>query len=259
MSEWKWYVSAGIFVGVTVLKLLLPEQTAQLRRDIVTVIDMDMDYEAVAVQVGSLLSAEPVQQVLDLLPEQVRPVMSPVTPSPTPSPAPTPMPTATPAPALSVLEAVEAFRASQSQYADLPTPDSVTYDALSIPFTYAAPVSGVTSSGFGYRVHPFEQQVRFHYGTDYAANEGTVITAFADGTVTMTGTEPGYGNYVQITHADGWKTLYAHCSSVNVTWGQQVSLGDPIATVGQTGTATGPHLHLELTCDDRYTNPEFFF
>lgn len=280
MNNWKLYVSSGIFVAVTIIKLLLPEQTAYARQEVVELIDMDMDYRGLAVQVGKVMADESVQQVWDLLQSRAKEVLGETEPAstpsaddvdtpsvttvPTPTITPTPNPTYIPqeseAEALdSVLAAVEAFQTAQEAYVGYATPETVSYANLVIPFTYGSPITGVTSSGFGYRVHPIEGEVRFHYGTDYAAEEGTPITAFADGQVTMTGYEKGYGNFVEITHADGWKTLYAHCSEVNVNWWQDVKMGEVIALAGETGEATGPHLHLELSHDGYYTNPEFFF
>lgn len=285
MQNWKLYISSGIFVAVTVMKLLMPELTAHAREQIVALVDMDMDYRGMIVQVGQVLTDESVQEVVSFLFGEKQTALGETTPSPMPSPTeeptpsvtpqptetPTPVPTETPAPTSvpteaptaqvpeSVLTAVEAFRVAQEAYADYETPEKVSYENLILPFSYASPVSGVLSSGFGFREHPIEHEIRFHYGTDYAVEEGTPIAAFADGEVTMTGYEKGYGNYVEITHTDGWKTLYAHCSEVHVKWYQQVKKGEIIALAGETGEATGPHLHLELTHDGYYTNPEFFF
>lgn len=275
MSDWKLYASSAIFVAVTILKLLLPEQTAYARQEVVALIDMDMDYRNMMVQVGSFLTDESVQQVFERLHIEMKPVAggtevpseiteSPVlSPSVTPSPTPTSSPPPTPKPILSteksVLEAIEAFQTAQEAYVGYATPETVSYANLCIPFAFESPVKGVTSSGFGYRIHPIDGVVRFHYGTDYAVETGTPVMAFADGHVSMTGYEKGYGNFVEITHTDGWKTLYAHCSEVTVNWDQDVKMGEVIALAGETGEATGPHLHLELTCDGYYTNPEFFF
>lgn len=278
MNDWKLYISSAIFVAVTILKLLLPEQTAHARQEVVELIDMDMDYRGLAVQVGKVLTDERVQQVFDWIEkgsEEVLGDMSsdlPATESASPdiqSPTPTVLISPTPSPTPNndivadvsgtVLAAVEAFQTAQQAYVGYATPETVSYSNLVIPFAYSSPISGVKSSGFGYRVHPIEGEVRFHYGTDYAAEEGTPIMAFADGQVTMTGYEKGYGNFVEVTHSDGWKTLYAHCSEVNVNWWQNVKMGDVIALAGETGEATGPHLHLELSHDGYYTNPEFFF
>ena len=70
-----------------------------------------------------------------------------------------------------------------------------------------------------------------------------------------TGENAGYGNYLVIGHADGFATLYAHCSSLHVRAGQQVTRGEKVAQVGQSGKATGPHLHLELWKDGRALDP----
>ena len=127
-----------------------------------------------------------------------------------------------------------------------------------LPFAHASPVAGYTSSGFGYRLHPLENKVKFHYGTDFAANSGTAVCAFADGTVLAAGQDDGYGNYVKIRHADGYTTLYGHCSKLLVRAGETVTMGQEIALVGATGKATGPHLHFELMHDGYYYNPEFY-
>lgn len=280
MLDWKLYVSSAIFIVVTVLKLLLPEQTVHVRQEVVRLIDMDMDYRALAVQAGSLLTDESVEQVFALIrgegqqqeaeDEEVQAEVSEFSPTPSPSPTPTilpvtPVPGETtdsspePAETSNVLSAIEVFKTAQEAYVGYATPDKVSYGNLCIPFSYSSPVTGVTSSGFGYRVHPIEGVVKFHYGTDYSVETGTPITAFADGEVSMTGYEAGYGNFVEITHADGWKTLYAHCEEISVELNQTVKMGDVIALSGETGATTGPHLHLELSCDGYYTNPEFFF
>ena len=98
---------------------------------------------------------------------------------------------------------------------------------------------------FGERLSPLTGEPGFHYGVDIAADEGTPIEAFADGTVRETG-ESSYGKYLIVDHADGFSTLYAHCSSISIEVGEKVSCGSEIARVGQTGNATGPHLHLEI-------------
>ena len=72
------------------------------------------------------------------------------------------------------------------------------------------------------------------------------------------GQSEGYGNYVKLGHAGGYATLYGHCSKLLVRAGETVTLGQPVALVGATGKATGPHLHLELMHDGCYCNPEFY-
>jgi len=105
---------------------------------------------------------------------------------------------------------------------------------------------------------PLEGDGRFHYGLDIAGEEGAVIRAFADGTVTAIGSSTDLGSYVTVTHAGGFSTLYAHCRKITASDGQQVRAGDPIAEMGDTGRATGFHLHFELHHDDTYLNPIYY-
>ena len=115
------------------------------------------------------------------------------------------------------------------------------------------PVAGAITSQFGHRVDPITGEVSSHTGTDIACAEGTPILAAADGTVTVAnGLDSwggSYGYYIQIDHGGGLETLYAHCSSICVTTGQQVQAGQVIGYVGHTGRATGSHLHLEVSVD----------
>ena len=112
------------------------------------------------------------------------------------------------------------------------------------------PVAGTITSQFGHRVDPITGEVSSHTGTDIACAEGTPILAAADGTVTVANSLDNwggsYGYYIQIDHGSGLETLYAHCSSICVTTGQQVQAGQVIGYVGHTGRATGSHLHLEV-------------
>lgn len=80
----------------------------------------------------------------------------------------------------------------------------------------------------------------------------------ADGTVTAVGDSSQLGNYVTVSHAGAFTTLYAHCSRITASSGQQVALGDPIAEVGETGNATGPHLHFALQKDTVYLDPAYY-
>ena len=126
------------------------------------------------------------------------------------------------------------------------------------------PVAGTITSQFGYRVDPITGEVSSHTGTDIACAEGTPILAAADGTVTVAnGLDSwggSYGYYIQIDHGGGLETLYAHCSSICVTTGQQVQAGQVIGYVGHTGRATGSHLHFEVKDNGSRVNPllQFF-
>ena len=111
------------------------------------------------------------------------------------------------------------------------------------------------TSGFGMRVDPFTHTLARHEGLDFTAMHGTPIIAAAEGTVTRSGWEDTYGNIVEITHAEGFMTRYAHISKRHVTEGQKVKRGQHIADVGSTGRSTGPHLHYEVFRHGHVMNP----
>lgn len=96
---------------------------------------------------------------------------------------------------------------------------------------------------------------RGHGGIDLAAPAGTEIYAAADGIVETAGWEKGYGNYIILRHEDGFRTLYGHCAALLVTQETAVHCGDCIALVGETGDATGPHLHFEVRAQDTRLDP----
>ena len=125
------------------------------------------------------------------------------------------------------------------------------------------PVAGTITSQFGHRVDPITGEVSSHTGTDIACAEGTPILAAADGIVTVAnGLDSwggSYGYYIQIDHGGGLETLYAHCSSICVTIGQQVQAGEVIGYVGHTGRATGSHLHLETYVNGIRADSMLFF
>lgn len=121
------------------------------------------------------------------------------------------------------------------------------------------PVAGTITSQFGHRVDPITGEVSSHTGTDIACAEGTPILAAADGIVTVAnGLDSwggSYGYYIQIDHGGGLETLYAHCSSICITNGQQMQAGQVIGYVGHTGRATGSHLHFEVRANGNRVNP----
>lgn len=150
------------------------------------------------------------------------------------------------------------FLQSQGKFEGYALPESVWREAVYLDFDFCRPVSGGAASGFGYRVHPIYGDVRFHYGTDMSANQGDTIYAFLSGTVVAAQEFDGYGLTVIIDHQNGFSSLYAHCSRLDVAYGDTVNQGDAIALVGSTGNVTGPHLHFELQKDGKYLNPEFY-
>lgn len=125
------------------------------------------------------------------------------------------------------------------------------------------PVAGTITSQFGHRVDPITGEVSSHTGTDIACAEGTPILAAADGTITVANSLDSwggsYGYYIQIDHGGGLETLYAHCSSICVTTGQQVQAGEVIGYVGHTGRVTGSHLHLEVHVNGSRTDAMRYF
>lgn len=129
--------------------------------------------------------------------------------------------------------------------------------AYVLGFATQNPVDGLKTSAFGMRTHPISGKESFHYGLDIGAPEGTPILAFADGTVRETGFST-YGNYIVLDHADGFSTLYAHCSKLLAQEGDRVAAGDRIAEVGATGNATGNHLHLEVWRAGKALDPSYY-
>ena len=117
---------------------------------------------------------------------------------------------------------------------------------------------GNVSSGYGWRVHPISGEKSLHRGIDLAVAQGTPILAVQDGRVVSAGDAGSYGLCVVIEDDKGYQSRYAHCSSLNVSAGQEVKRGDVIAAVGSTGNSTRPHLHLEVMLNGEYLNPYFF-
>jgi murein DD-endopeptidase MepM/ murein hydrolase activator NlpD len=113
------------------------------------------------------------------------------------------------------------------------------------------------SSGFGRRIHPIFKTWRAHTGTDFAAPKGTRVLAAADGHVVFAGWRNGYGNTVEIRHGGSISTLYGHLSGFasGIRSGARVRQADPIAYVGATGWATGPHLHYEFKISGIHQDP----
>lgn len=117
------------------------------------------------------------------------------------------------------------------------------------------PVTGLITSGFSYRYHPVTGKNDFHTGLDIAAAEGSPILAALPGEVAEVGCNEIYGNYIVLKHATNLKTSYSHCSEIIARKGMSVRQGERIALVGQTGTATGPHLHFSVIVEGEYTDP----
>lgn len=267
MKRWKVYGCAAVFLLLTAVKMIAPAAAADARAVLVPAIGADDDYRAVFAEIRSAFSTAQVGE------QDVR--LQPYLPDVDMSAWATPRQSLRrhrhrsrlpnrrrnrrrarscrpPSPR------ARRFSTRRPVYSGYAVPANVSYAVSELPFAHGSPVAGYTSSGFGYRLHPLENKVKFHYGTDFAANSGTTVCAFADGTVLAAGQSEGYGNYVKLGHAGGYATLYGHCSKLLVRAGETVTLGQPIALVGATGKATGPHLHFELMHDGYYYNPEFY-
>lgn len=138
-------------------------------------------------------------------------------------------------------------------------PEHYTMDQLSLgALETETPVLGHINSVYGYRDHPINGKYQFHGGVDIGGQRGEAIKAFSSGVVEYVGKDDSYGLYLQIDHANGIKSFYAHCDSIDVSKGQQVAMGETIAHIGSTGAATGPHLHLELKFGKMHMNPIYY-
>ena len=116
------------------------------------------------------------------------------------------------------------------------------------------------SSYFGHRMDPFYKVMKFHEGVDFSAPVGTEIYATGDGKVIeVIKSKRAYGNSVTIDHGFGYETFYAHCEKILVKKGQKVKRGQVIATVGNTGKSTAPHLHYEVKKNKNAIDPINFF
>ncbi|MDR2135296.1 MAG: M23 family metallopeptidase [Treponema sp.] len=125
--------------------------------------------------------------------------------------------------------------------------------ALGEAFVY--PVRGVLSSPYGWRIDPIANVERFHSAIDLAAPLGTPVKAAMDGKVSRVAVNSVYGNYIIITHAGAYQTMYAHLSAVSVKQGAPVTRNSKIGEVGSTGYSTGPHLHFAVFRNDKPINP----
>lgn len=120
------------------------------------------------------------------------------------------------------------------------------------------PAKGWFTSKFGYRVSPFTGRPALHTGLDVAAAPGSPVYAPADGIITFAGYDEGYGKMITIDHGYGVTTRYGHNAQIYVQVGQKVSRWDVIASVGNTGRSTGPHLHYEVRVNGVPRDPALY-
>lgn len=255
-------VSLVVFCAVFFGRGFLPQGVAALQQAIAA----DTDFQAAFSRLGR--SLEPDSQVVQTLglfwtgptptpeptPTAVPTPLPTPTPEPTPVPTPTPIPTPTPEPTPTPTPEPTSYPYDGPA---APANATMTYDALGLSQTMD-PIDGRRTDGYGWRTHPITGEENFHHGQDLGAPEGTPILAFADGYVDFVGEGDSYGKYVQLRHSDHVTTLYAHCSELLLPKGTQVKMGDPIALVGSTGMATGPHLHFEVKVDGIWHDPTYY-
>lgn len=141
--------------------------------------------------------------------------------------------------------------------ASLDRMDAMERALAAIPTSMPAAVM-MMSSGFGYRSDPFTGAGAMHAGLDFKGPVGTRILSAAEGKVTFAGFHGGYGKTIEITHANGLVTRYAHLSGFNVASGQSVKRGVQIGRMGSTGRSTGSHLHFEVRQNGQAINPRKF-
>ncbi len=141
---------------------------------------------------------------------------------------------------------------------DIDAVNSLQIAAEGLPFSI--PVDGPyrNTSGFGGRADPKGGGWRMHNGLDFAGSVGTDIVAAGDGTVVFAGLQSGFGNMIKVRHSNGYESVYAHLSAINVDVGDHVSRGDHIGDMGNTGRSTGTHLHYEIRLSGNPLNPMTF-
>lgn len=124
---------------------------------------------------------------------------------------------------------------------------------------WPVPSCTLITSRFGYRVAPTTDASTYHGGLDIGAGMGASIVAAGAGDVIYAGANGGYGNCVMIDHGNGVVTVYAHMSSIGVSYGQYVTAGQYVGAVGSTGVSTGPHCHFEIRINGAQTDPAAYF
>ena len=127
------------------------------------------------------------------------------------------------------------------------------------PINTQLATSSRISSQYGQRIHPISGKPKAHRGIDIAAPRGTPVYCAGNGRIARAGYDKGYGWFVEIEHAAGFSSLYGHLERLWVSVGDIVVIGEHIATVGQSGVATGNHLHFEIRKNKSYWDPAQWF
>ncbi len=136
------------------------------------------------------------------------------------------------------------------------TGEKADFSPVFLTVNFQNPIKeGNITSHFGYRISPITEEYSLHSGLDIAAPKNTEIYSAYDGTVIKAEYNEINGNYIVIKHSDTLKTTYNHCNKLLVREGEKVKKGEKIALVGETGWATGNHLHFEVILNGKYINP----
>ncbi len=138
-------------------------------------------------------------------------------------------------------------------------PKNVSVDSYKLNKKMVLPLKGEITSPFGVRTHPISGDLRFHAGIDIAAEMGSNIYSAFDGEIIVADYDKWNGNYLKIKHDNNITTIYCHCEKLNVKKGQKIRAGEVVATVGSTGSSTGPHLHFELRINNISYDPQKAF
>lgn len=145
----------------------------------------------------------------------------------------------------------------KTENSDIKKLQAYTAELMYIPTIVPLKSANITSK-YGKRTHPTKKKCAHHNGLDLAAEKGSNVYAAAGGKVRFAGKKPGYGNIVIVTHKHRLETKYAHLEHISVRAGQIVIPGEKIGTQGNTGNATGDHLHFEVLVNGKHVNPEEF-
>jgi murein DD-endopeptidase MepM/ murein hydrolase activator NlpD len=138
---------------------------------------------------------------------------------------------------------------------EIEIPKNVSVLSYKLNQQMVKPLSGVITSVFGPRIHPISGDLRFHTGIDIAADAGSPIYAAFDGIVEEATYDSWNGYYIKLRHDGNIMSVYCHCEKIKVKKDQVIRAGEIIATVGSTGSSTGPHLHFELRINNQSFNP----
>ncbi|MGO9134367.1 MAG: M23 family metallopeptidase [Methylovirgula sp.] len=149
-------------------------------------------------------------------------------------------------------------RAATEAQAAIAAAEKLQLLATRVPF--GSPLTGETevTSPFGARIDPFLGRPALHTGIDLRQDYGAPVRVTASGVVSFAGGDGGYGNMVEVDHGNGLSTRYAHLSSISVRQGQKIEIGTVVGHIGETGRATGPHLHYETRIDGVPVDPARF-